>query len=503
VVDDPALVAMARQRRVAGRNANALETTPACCNAWVSAQRSRHSGSDIDRYERKAGDGISVAVPNRMSSVVQPPSASSMRRALLWIFAVALVLRLVAIPLEATLQLGGHVSHRFVTIAMNILNGHGYSDAPGVPNVFDAPVYQYVLAALFAVFGESLTAVKVFQAALDSLTACAACLLAARLFASARAGITAGFLYAIFPLAIYLVADVAPETLFTLLLTLTALALVHAVQTGRRTHYIVTGVLLGLTTLTRPTTLYLLPFLTVPLLALRVTRRTAVHLAILSFPSFVLTIVPWTIRNYLVTGEVVPVAVGGPGEVLLQGSHPDFFTIDGKNRNYIPYFERLKEKGIVLPPNHTDMEWDRFTYLAAREMYAERWRAEGPLGLGAFFLHKFGRLWYATESGAHHLLSAIMTVPFLLLAVGGMITGWKHGSGRAARLPLFGIVAYFVLLHWITLPLVRYMIPVFPLLIAHAGYWLAARLPASAFVFEPSPSTFPVGESSRNLSIAE
>jgi 4-amino-4-deoxy-L-arabinose transferase-like glycosyltransferase len=438
-----------------------------------------------------------------MNSSVAPPGARPIRRALLWIFAIALVLRVVAIPLEATLQLGGHVSHRFVTIAVNILNGYGYSDAPGVANVFDAPVYQYVLAALFVPFGESLTVVKVFQAALDSLTACAVCLLAVRLFASTRAGVTAGLLYAVFPLAIYLVADVAPETLFTLLLTLTALALVHAIQTGSRAHFILTGVLLGLTTLTRPTTLYLLPFLIVPLLLLRLTRRTAVQLAILSVPSFALTIVPWTIRNYVVTGEVVPVAVGGPGEVLLQGSHPDFFTIDGKNQNYIPYFDRLKAKGIVLPPNHTDMEWDRFTYLAAREMYAERWRAEGPVGLGAFFVHKFARLWYATESGAHHLLSAIVTIPFLLLAVAGMFTGWKHGTARAAQLPLFGIVVYFVLLHWITLPLVRYMIPVFPLLIAHAGYWLAARLPASAFVFERSPSNFPVGESSRNLSIAE
>jgi hypothetical protein len=447
--------------------------------------------------------GTWVAVPRRMNSAVQPPSVSSVRRALLWIFAIALVLRLVAIPLEQVLQLGGHVSGRFVTVAVNILNGNGYSDAPGVPNVFDAPVYQYVLAALFAVFGESLTVVKVLHAILDSVTACVVCLLALRLFASARAGVLAGLLYSVFPLAIYLVADVAPETLFTLLLALTSLALAHAVQNGRRSHFIFTGVLLGVATLTRPTTLYLLPFLIVPMLLLRLTRRAAVHLAILSLPSFVLTIAPWTVRNYVVTGEVVPVAVGGPGEVLLQGSHPDFFTIDGKTRNYILYFERLKPKGIVLPPNHTDIEWDRFTYLAAREMYAERWRNEGPAGLGLFFLHKFGRLWYATESGAHHLLSAFATVPFLLVAVAGMVTSWRRGTGRAAQLALFGILVYFILLHWITLPLVRYMIPVFPLLIVHAGFWVATRFPARPFVFDRSPSTIRVGESGRNLSIAE
>ncbi|HJU65063.1 MAG TPA: glycosyltransferase family 39 protein [Gemmatimonadaceae bacterium] len=431
---------------------------------------------------------------------VQPPAASSMRRALLWIFAVALLLRLIAIPVEELLQLGGHVSHRFVNIAVNILNGHGYADAPGVPNVFDAPVYQYVLAALFGLFGEGLTTVKVFQAALDSVTACIVCLLAVRLFASARVGVVAGLLYAVFPLAIYSVADVAPETLFTLLLSLTAFALVHAMQTTKRSYFVLAGVLLGVATLTRPTTLYLLPFLIVPLALLRSTRRTAFHLAVLTLPSFALAIAPWTIRNYVVTGNVVPVAVGGPGEVLLQGSSADFFTIDGKNRNYYPYFERLKAKGIVLPPNHTDMEWDRFTFLAAREMYAERWRTEGPVGLGAFFLHKFGRLWYATESGAHHKLIALFTVPFLLLAVVGMFTSWRTGAARAEQLPLFGILLYFVLLHWVTLPLVRYMTPVFPLLIVHAGYWLAARLPARAFAFDPKPPELrsaPVVETSR------
>ena len=54
--------------------------------------------------------------------------------------------------------------------------------------------------------------------------------------------------------------------------------------------------------------------------------------------SFVLVILPWTVRNYLVLDDFIPVATSG-GIVVLMGSSEEFLIIDGKPamlQRYIP-----------------------------------------------------------------------------------------------------------------------------------------------------------------------
>src|SRR5712692_10444604 len=90
----------------------------------------------------------------------------------IWLFGLSFLIRLGGIYLETLHQIGGHVAWRYTDIAANIVSGNGFSDAPGMANTFEPPVYPYVLSALFALFGGNLTVVKISQAVLDSLTTC-------------------------------------------------------------------------------------------------------------------------------------------------------------------------------------------------------------------------------------------------------------------------------------------------------------------------------------------
>jgi hypothetical protein len=106
----------------------------------------------------------------------------------------------------------------------------------------------------------------------------------------------------------------------------------------------------------------------------------------------------------------------------------------------------------------------------AIENYRERLRAD-PIGLAVFMVQKFLRLWYSTESGNNHGITLAVNAGIYAFAFVGIFAAcWKNKNGMA--LMLLGLVIYFVIIHWLTLPLFRYMLPVMPYVIAFAAFGL-------------------------------
>ena len=91
-----------------------------------------------------------------------------------------------------------------------------------------------------------------------------------------------------------------------------------------------------------------------------------------------------------------------------------------------------------------------------------------PLGFMTFMVKKLGRMWYATESGKNHSLILLSQLPLYLLAVIGIVFAWMKGK-TSAWIPLC-LIAYFIALHWLSLPLFRYMIPIMPYVIGLAAF---------------------------------
>lgn len=181
----------------------------------------------------------------------------------------------------------------------------------------------------------------------------------------------------------------------------------------------------------------------------------------LTMVAFALIILPWGIRNYIVLKEFIP--VGANSSVILYGASEPMLTIgEGRAKEVARLYEEAKTRGIVPPPeDHPPAERDRYLGKVAIDHYQTRLRND-PADLSMYVVKKFFRLWYSTESGNNHGATFAINFGLYILAGIGIMLSWKQGNRKAFAMLV--LVGYFVFIHWMTLPLFRYMIPVMPYL---------------------------------------
>lgn len=187
--------------------------------------------------------------------------------------------------------------------------GHWWwSRAPfGVPHpaLWKAPVYPLWVGALYSAGGAHPGWVKAAQVVFGVAVIVLVWLLADRLFGP-RAAVAAAFLVAIYPMAfqyeelLYSEAIAAPLLLAVLLLAWTR-------RPGAR-RAALTGAVLGLAMLTRPSLGTLGAAIVVAWIAMAGWRR-GIGLTIAAGLAAALVIAPWTIRNHHVDGGFVPISI--------------------------------------------------------------------------------------------------------------------------------------------------------------------------------------------------
>jgi len=185
------------------------------------------------------------------------------------------------------------------------------------------PLYVMMLAGVVRLAGTSYLPVLLLQALLSAATLLPLGWLAWRVGGrgSARWAVGLGSLFLPFTLFAGLLLS---ETLFTLLLALTLVALVRArevLPSGLRKcalWLVLSGVLLGLSALTRATALGFVPLAAlwlsfgrkdaaIPVIPTRI-RILAASLMLLAC---VVTLIPWTVRNYVAYGKFVAIDTTG------------------------------------------------------------------------------------------------------------------------------------------------------------------------------------------------
>lgn len=371
--------------------------------------------------------------------------------AVLFVFSVIVKLLLLAIIPAPELDDSAQIN---LSAAHLLMDGKGFSD-PSFP-VYNPPLYPIFIATCLSLFGDNQASVKIAQIFVDSLTMIMIYCMMKEIFDVETALLSAG-LFSLYPFSTYLTISLASEPFFTFLLTGFVLSSVYAVRSTKWWHYCVTGILLGLATLTRGATQFVPLMYPVMLILLR--KRgvgTIVCYAVLCL-SFVLVILPWTVRNYLVLDDFIPIATSG-GIVVLMGSSEEFLIIDGKPA----MFQRH-----VPPVGGKPSQNDKFYTRVGLKIHMAHLQTD-PLGFMTFMIKKFGRMWYATESGKNHSLIFLSQLPIYVFAVIGMILAWLKNK-TSAWIPLC-LIAYFIALHWLSLPLFRYMIPIMPYVIGLAAF---------------------------------
>ena len=193
-------------------------------------------------------------------------------------------------------------------LASAIVDGRGYVSAAGIPTSERPPLYSYFLAIFYANLDNGQSFARGVQSFLDAVTCSFVYVLALRHFGVVAARISA--LSAIFSLSLlFATRHLMTETLSTFFMVAVVLALDLTLSGWRRTGFFLTGALVGFSTLTKGTTLALPVALMLPILvATRWKWRPAIRGGLLLLLGFVLTLLPWTIRNHRVHGALVPVA---------------------------------------------------------------------------------------------------------------------------------------------------------------------------------------------------
>lgn len=338
-----------------------------------------------------------------------------------------------------------------------------------------APLYPLMIAGIYRAFGEHQVLVQLAQVLLFAGTALLTYDLGRRLY-NARTGVLAGVLCAVHPALLRYVADFHLETLFTFLFTGSVWLSVRFYERPDFRRAAAFGVAGALAALTKAVAvLYPAVFVVCWWLKRRVApkelgNRAAVLNVFVLFACMGLTILPWTVRNYVVTGHLVPISTGF-SDAFLRGyvfSKTDYATLrrppytDGENESNAMFRAICADEGAVWEQD--DYQTDKILNRAAKA----RLLASPAAFVRKTFVGLF-TFWYEMTSLKNSLAAGGMA----LIAWAFALLGLQRSrlDARPAWL-LLAPVLYFNLLLAPLLALGRYSVPVLPCLGVLASFGL-------------------------------
>jgi len=380
--------------------------------------------------------------------------------------------------------IGYNAETGFLPLAERLLSTGTYNDPSTWEQAKYTPGYPLIIASVRAVGFSPAAAPKaivVLQNLCDAVTALITFLLARRL-SSPLAALLAGALWLLFPMPVLLSTWITTETVFGTLF-LASLYPIAIGGTPSVAQMAASGAAMALAIYVRPT-----PLLLAPVLALLVWWKLGFKRAAAYALCCAALVMPWVVRNRLVLNDNIGVAISF-ASTFLQGSDPATFDGSKKTAIFNAWDEEAKQKGWVKPPADRASPIEAWMIRLALEQYRKRWH-ERPWSFPGFALLKFARLWYGTESGstARHGILFVLAVVYGLPGLVLFARRWL----RTRPLERFDWVTlatlgYFIALHMVTLPMIRYMLPVFPLLLIGTGMYLAEVLD-KAVPEQPQPA---------------
>lgn len=360
-------------------------------------------------------------------------------------------------------------------IARSIVTGHGFGNpywAESGPTAIVTPVYPYLMAGIFAVFGIQTKAAAFAVLGMNTLFSALTCIpifyIAKRMVGLPVARLAVG-LWVFFPYAIFFSADsMWYHSLLALLLTtlfLISLSLEDATGIWSWGGF---GLLCGLVVLTSPVALAALPvFLGWP--CYRRTRRRRDYRVQLLTTVLGLAVVttPWLVRNlttfrqpvFLKDNFWMEVAIGNVGNSLhwWNGTvHP------AGSVEEVKAFDRLGE----LP------------YLAMKRQEAVAFIHNHPLIFLSRCLRRVVYFWTGFWSFGHEYLqqepmdpwSILFCSTYSLLLFLGLVRLWRDSPEAAAPFAL--LLLLYPVVYYVTHPEFSYRLPLDPAGIILASYFL-------------------------------
>lgn len=358
----------------------------------------------------------------------------------------------------------------FGRIGRSLALGHGFGNplADTGPSALLPPVYPYILAAIFKIFGIYTRTSIVAALALNSLFSALTCVpvyLLTQASLGDRPAKWAGWAWAFSPYGIYYGADWAWSTcLVTLLLCWLFLIAWRLEGSVRLRDWLGFGLLTGFAALTEPVVLSVVPLLGAWTCYRLYRRGLSWRMpATVALAAMLAVTAPWIVRNYEVFHHFIPMRSGLGLELYIGNSGDSAHWVDRE-----------------LHPNHNDAElqeyermgeWD---YMAHKRTQAVAFIRSHPGWYAVMTLRRVLYTWTGYWSLDRAYLAdeqldppnIFVATTLSVLAFLGLRRAFRIDRALAVRFAI--VLAFFPLVYYLTHPETYYFRPVDPLIVVLA-----------------------------------
>jgi 4-amino-4-deoxy-L-arabinose transferase-like glycosyltransferase len=386
-------------------------------------------------------------------------SSQRTRQILFSILALAFLIRIAAVPLA---HRGGYISDEkeYIFLAHQLNEGKGFVDSNGEYSI-KVPAYPVVMALCFRLWPSSLILPFLIGALAATLSIYVGYLLALRIWQNDSTALwSAGFM-AFFPPLVLYGGLLMTESLFILLVLLMLLLAHRLCRDDSYLLHLLLGIVAGVAVLTRAAAFGLFPVLLVLLWIERRKSGLPSRGLLVAFGVWCIVLLPWSVRNYSVHQEIIPVSTFG-GRAVLTGSNPFAHGTAKLDPGFAGWLdERLSERG--LDPGEAGPEGRR---VSAEQSIALEYARTHPGRLLILAMQKAFVFWiYPVTYGQDNRAFQASFMAFdILLLLGTLCGAVAAGSLRVSFSILATPVFYFTAMSMLLYAEARFRIPAMPLL---------------------------------------
>jgi hypothetical protein len=408
-------------------------------------------------------------------------------RKLFWIVAVALLVRIVIMLFFYHVSWDARFGHWYLgyeegRVARSIAEGHGFGNplwGPSGPTAWYAPVFPYIFAGVFKVFGvftlASCFAIVTFDAIIASLTCLPIFFFARRSFGEGAA-LAAAWAWVFYPYSAYWsvirIWETWLATLFLAILFCICLKLEHSSKVWL---WIGFGLLAGVAALTDTVVLGVLSILALwAIWRLHQQRKRWFAPALCSVLAVILVISPWMIRNAVVFHKFIPIRDNLALEFRVGNSGNSQQTMDLFAGPWLPWVN--------------DKEWKAYqrmgeaAYFHWKGQQASAYIKAHPIWFAGMTARRIGFVWtgywsfsdvYERGQTLDPLAIALLTLLSVLCFL-GLRRAFRE-KGFQAAMPYAIMLFFFPLIYYLTHVERWYRCPMDPFIVALAAYEVHSR----------------------------
>lgn len=356
---------------------------------------------------------------------------------LLWIFVLALLVRIFMLGMHDTIEIDGVY---YATIGKNLVEGNGYIDIEGNVNTVFTPLYPILIGVSNLILNNLELSARIIAAIFGALLVFPVYLLAKR-FYNKRTALISAIIISIYPALTYISTITYSDALYLFLVYNMAYFGYMALEENKTKFYALTGLFIGLSYLTRPEAAAYAGILTLLIFFWsKNNMKSKIKNVMILLLVFLIIISPYLGFVYSQTESL---SLSGKGYVIY------------KFREYVPFTQEYEKNIFSLNEAKDDITLNPYTTNGS--LFNEIMN-NLPVFLNRYFSGLFREIY----------LIIPFLFPFVVLSLISFIRKWNRKELKK-ELYLFAIIAYPILFYPIFWVESRYMLSILPILIIWAS----------------------------------